>query len=383
MPQKIWSLPLALWAARDLMRQPLFTAMLFLSLTMVTILAAIVLLLHQTLTTACVRLLDQAPHAVVRRIGAGGWLPLPADEALARAATVPGVLRPRSRVWGVVQGPAGPVTLIGDDGSAAIALPDGWSRPQPGQALIGPGVLPPASDREGLTLVGRQPRILEVIGEMPRAASMAVHDVVVVHIDEARVLLGLDSGQASDLALDVFHDDEVQALLPDLAAAFDWPVQITTRLEQQGRHLAHISRSTGLACLAILPLLLSVATTVVAAGIWGRRPRETGVLRAVGWTGGDLLRLHLYRGCLVGFPAAAVGVLAAYLLLFRPGMTWAARLLFGWSGPAPALYLTPLGSAGAWLLAVLLAGVPFMAAVFWTGWRSATADPAVGIEGGR
>jgi hypothetical protein len=212
---------------------------------------------------------------------------------------------------------------------------------------------------------------------------MAVHDVVVVHIDEARALLGLDSGQASDLALDVFHDDEVQALLPDLAAAFDWPVQITTRVEQQGRHLAHISRSTGLACLAILPLLLSVATTVVAAGIWGRRPRETGVLRAVGWTGGDLLRLHLYRGCLVGFPAAAVGVLAAYLLLFRPGMTWAARLLFGWSGPAPALYLTPLGSAGAWLLAVLLAGVPFMAAVFWTGWRSATADPAVGIEGGR
>jgi len=383
MPLKIWSPPLALWAARDLMRQPFFAAMLFVTLTLVTALASTLLLLHQTLTTASLRLLEQAPHVVVRRIGAGGWLPLPAAEALHRVAEVPGVIRPRARVWGVVQGPDGPVTLVADGETAAMSLPVGWPHPKRGQALVGPGVLPPDSEQERLTLVGRRSMILEVIGRMPRDGSMAIHDVVVAHIDDARALLGLESGQASDLALDVFHDDEAQALLPDLAAAFDWPVQMTTRLEQQGRHLAHISRVTGLACLAFVPLLLSVACVVMAAGIWGHRPRETGLLRAVGWTGADLLRLHLYRGSLVGIPAMALGVLSAYLLLFQAGMTWAAQLLFGWNGPPPALYLTPLGSAGAWLLAVLLTGVPFLAAVFWTGWRSATTDPAVGIEGGR
>lgn len=383
MSRKIWSPPLALWAARDLIRQPFFAVMLFITLTLVTTLAATVLLLHQTLTTASMQLLEQAPDVVVRRIGAGGWLPLPAAEALQRIAMVPGVIRPRARVWGVVQGPGGPVTLIAAGERAAISLPAGWPNPKRGQALVGPGVLPPYSELERLTLVGRRSLLLEVIGRMPQDAGMAIHDVVLMHIDDARILLDLESGQASDLALDVFHDDEAQALLPDLAAAFDWPVQITTRLEQQGRHLTHISRSTGLVGLAFIPLLLSVASVVMAAGIWGHRPRETGLLRAIGWTGADLLRLHLYRGSLVGIPAMALGVLSAYLLLFQPGMTWAAQLLFGWSGPPPAFYLTPLGSAGAWLLAILLAGVPFLAAVFWTGWRSATTDPAVGIEGGR
>lgn len=96
-----------------------------------------------------------------------------------------------------------------------------------------------------------------------------------------------------------------------------------------------------------------------------------------------MLRLHLYRGCVVGIPAMAMGVLTAYVLLYGPGMTWVAHLLFGWRGPAPAFYLTPAGSAGAWLMAVVLCGVPFLAAVFWTGWRSATTDPAAGIQGGR
>ena len=380
--RKFWSPALASWAARDLMRQPAFTLVLFVALAAVTALTALVLLLQQTLATASTRLLDQAPHVVVRRVGAGGWLPLDAETARTRAGAVVGVLRPRARVWGVVSGPEGAVTLVAVDGRDHIGLPSGLPLPQPGQALAGPGV---SGDevQDHISLNGSVSRVLTVIGQLPSSAGSVVHDVVVAHAEDVRALLGLGSGQASDLALDVFHPDEASALLPELAAAFDWPVQITTRQEQLGRHLAHISRATGMACLGIGPLLLAILSVVVAVGIWGRRNWETGVLRAVGWTGADMLRLHLYRGLLVGLPAMAIGTLIAHLLLFWPGMTWVPELLFGWSGPPPGLYLSSAGSAGAWLLSMALVGVPFMAAVFWTGWRAAGADPGDILEGGR
>jgi hypothetical protein len=47
--------------------------------------------------------------------------------------------------------------------------------------------------------------------------------------DDARQLLGLAPGQASDLAVHLFRREEEQAILADLAAAFPWPVRITGR----------------------------------------------------------------------------------------------------------------------------------------------------------
>ncbi|MFZ1987046.1 MAG: FtsX-like permease family protein, partial [Desulfatitalea sp.] len=162
-----------------------------------------------------------------------------------------------------------------------------------------------------------------------------------------------------------------------LARALDWPVRITTRREQLGRQLDDIGRRTGLTLVGFVPALLALALVVAAVGTGGYRRRwEMGLLKALGWSGGDILRLHVYRGLLVAGPAVAVGAAGAYLLLFAPGITWVARWIFGWSGPAPAFYLSCQGAAGGLLLAALLVGLPFLAAVFWTGWQAAIRPPA-------
>lgn len=380
-----WQSPLTVWAARDLMRHPVPALLLFSAVASVTALVALVLLLTHALSTGYARLTAEAPSVVVRRVSTGGWIPLPVDEALAAAGSVAGVMRPRARTWGVVSGPDGPLTVIGVQPGQGrdLGLPGGYPFPQPGQALVGGGVDRRINGSQ-LPLVGRHPLTLTVIDHLPSAGGMAVHDGVLVHVDDARTLLGLGPDQASDLVLDVFHEEAVAALCAELAAAFAWPVHITTRSDHLGRGLAGISRNGGLALLVCGPAFLAMTLVAVAAGLWGRRRRwEMGLLKALGWTGGDILRLTVFRGLLVGVPAMAAGAATAYIVLFLPGMRWVARLVFGWTGPAPAFYLSANGALAVSALTVLMVGLPFLAVVFWTGWQAATADPTECMQGGR
>lgn len=363
-----------MWAAGDLAGTPFQTLHLFAALTSLTALLSLALLLGQTLSATCDRLMAQTPEIVVRRINAGGWAPLPAVQALEQVKSVPGVINPRVRLWGVVESETGPVTAVAyplrSDQDLMIPVP------RPGQAVIGPGVAA-GREPEGLILQGRQKVRLTVVARMPKAASMAAHDLVLVHPDDARVLLGLMPGQASDLALDVFHQEEVGALCAELSSVFPWPVHISTRLEQQRRCRSDIAQRTSLALLAAVPALLALAFVVSGVSFWGRNQRyQTGLLKSLGWTNADLLRLAVARAVLIGLPAVACGSLCAYLMLFWPGITWVTERLYGWPVAATALYLHPVKGAAGLLLGALLTGGPYLLSMIWSAWRNIQADPA-------
>lgn len=379
--------PMLLWAVRELMRRPVQAALLFAALTLTTALMSVPLLLGQSLSQTCLDLLADSPALVVRRLTTGGWAPLPAEEALACAGRVPGVLRPRVRLWGVVTTAAGQaVTVVGgtppagDDlvtiGQAiGIGKEVDWLPLEKGRVMLGPG-LKPAAPGVSMVLTGRVSLALEVAGRLPADSSAATHDLAVVHPDDARRLLGLSSRQASDLAVDIFRREESEALCNALAGAFPWPVQVMTRAQREEFCLADVARRSGIGLLAFVPLLAAVAVLVLAVGVWGHRQRwTTGLYKAMGWTGQDILGLHVRATLLLAGPAAVVGIAIGYGLLFLPGICWVTELLYGWSAPAPALCLSAGGLAAPFMLTLLLTVVPFLCAGFWAGWQASQTDP--------
>lgn len=381
--RRLWHAPLLVWAARDLARRPGQTVLLVATLFSIATLVGLLLVLHQTVTAAAGAIVADEPALVVKRVDAHGWRPIPVDEALARASGVAGVLRARVRIRGVVQGPLGPVTVIGVTPAVRSQLPPGIPAPRPGQAVVGPFVWP-AGKRLILNPPGHPSMTFTVDSRLPTDSGRGARSMVLLHVADARALLGLADAQASDLALEVFHENEAPAMIPDLARAMAWPVQITTRQERLGRILADLSRRAGMLLAAFVPALLAMALLVAALGAWGRRHHwEMGLFKALGWRAGDILRLYLCRGLLVAAPALVGGAACAALLLFLPGMAWVSRLLFDWAGPPPDQFLTLSSGCAGLFFSVPLVGVPFLGAVFRTGWQAAAADPAEGLtEGG-
>ncbi len=373
------------WAALAVGRRPFSALLSGLALAAIVMLTGIALLLPRSMADTTAAMLERAPDLVVRRVGPGGWMPMPASEAAAHALAVRGVTTAQPRVWGVMAGANGPVTVWGmtaipPEIKAAIE----WNMTKPGTdwqgnvAIVGGGV----ADLPGQWGGGPPPRVL---GRLPHGFDMATHDLVLMPADAARRLLTLPEGHAGDLAVTVFHPEEAEALRPDLADAFPWPVQIATRSEALGRGRTRAGQAGALAALALIPAVLGLcllAAATVREGM-GRRG-EAGLLKALGWSTMDIVRLHLYQGLIIALPGLAAGMALAYGALFRPGARWPAALMAGLTGPigsaAPHLRLHPSGAAWALLEMAALVMLPYLMAILWPALRLASTPPASDME---
>jgi hypothetical protein len=369
-------LPRLLWAGRELLLQPGAALLLTLALVLLTAMVAGGLLLTQALTATTARLLDQGPDLVVRRAGPVGWLPIPARE-VATALAVPGVVAARPRIWGTALASNRAVTVMATDDQALqrLMMPHGLRPPAPGDAVAGGGIIPSKAG----TLQVRRGAIaltLHVTQHFPLDSDLATHDLLLIHPREARTLFGLAPGEASDLALFVFHPAEAEALRTDLGRAFAWPVHITTRQDTRKYYAAALGRRGGLATMLFLPaaLALMLLTASIARQQIGDRSR-VGLLKALGWTSRDILGLQVTKALLVGLPAVAAGLVAAYVLVYGPLNSRVGHLLLGWQELGPLLPLDAGYAAPVFLEVAGMLLVPFIAAVLWSSLRMAASEP--------
>ena len=338
--------PIHVWAVGDAIRHPFESLLTAAALFLTILVVGTGLLVPNALSSTIRNILKGAPSIIVRRINPVGWQAIPAETGVAAASNVTGVIDVRPRVWGLVAGPSGPLTVVGVSPDDRTVLPDVAleKTPTSGQAIVGPGVSPETLD-EGLLLSGVEEKRFDIISKLPGELGIVAHDLVLMSVGDARQLLGLPEGYASDLAIDVFHSEEEDAILSDLSDAFPWPVRLLPRNESVGMYSTYYSRRSAIALIAAIPAILAICL-LVAVNVRKSidRKKDVAILKAVGWTTGDIVRLLFYRVAFIGLPSAALGMATAFLLVFSPLNQWIGAVFLGWSSPPPLLHLDPEGA---------------------------------------
>ena len=375
------SFPLFAWSVRDLCRYPLETILLFLSIVALVTILGTALLLSQALSTTAGLLLKDSPSIVVRRLSPLGWSALPAGESIRLARSVPGVLHAGIRIWGTANSPGGPVTVFGFDGSRRVGgLTKSVPLPERGQAVLGPGIKT-EENPDFIKLTGHNVSIFKIIDTLKAQTSMVAHDMVLVHPDDARRLLGIAEGYASDLTVDVFHETEAEAILPDLSRAFPWPVRLTTRKEAAAIYISASGRRSGIVYITIIPGMLALALIVIGV-VKGQivQSCNVGLYKALGWTTANIFQMQLLKALVIGIPAVTAGMVVSYGLVFRPGTSWPGYLFFGWNDNPPLLFLNASGALLTLLEIAVLIFLPYLAAALWPVFRAAVSDPQDFLE---
>lgn len=377
-------LPLLAWAVRNALRHPWDWALTALGLGCLVALLGTALLLGEAASRTSAAILAAGPDLVVRRAAANRFMSLPVSEALTAVESMPGVVRAIPRVWGSVAFGKTPVTVFSRSpmavGMDPEALPGLAAHPARGRAVLGPG-LSAAERPSAVTLQGLVVLTLAVAGILDGETGVILNDVVILHPADARQLLGLGENEATDLAIEVFHEGEAEAILPELARAFPWPVAVSTRKQTQGAYTAGFARRGSLAAMAALPAMLGLAL-LTAATVRSQTGRagDVGLLKALGWTTQDILAQQLLQALVVGLPAAAAGAGLAYGLILWPGVEWPGRFFFGWESTPPALHLDPSGAGMVLVELAVLILMPYLTAVLWPAFKSAAADPVDLLE---
>jgi ABC-type lipoprotein release transport system permease subunit len=350
---------------------------LLLVYTLLVFLFAAALLLGEGLRREAAVLLRDAPEVIVQRLVAGrhDLLPVAWLDTLRR---IRGVGAVQGRLWGYYYDPAvkANYTLMAapDRGLAADEILIGAALARVRQIGVG--------DYLSLRAATGQPLPLKITGILDSPSELLSADLLLLAEAGYRQLFQLPPDVYTDAVLTVRNPREANTVAQKIALALPDSRPIS-RAEILRTYDAVFNWREGLlfVVLGTLTLAFIILAWDKAAGLSAEEKREIGILKAIGWETGDILRMKLWEGTLISLTAFLAGYLLAYWQVFHGGARLFAPVLKGWAVLYPQFRLTPAVDAQQILVLLAVTVLPYIVATLIPGWRAAIADPDAVMRG--
>ena len=251
---------------------------------------------------------------------------------------------------------------------------DGEARLGPGEGIIGRDLADDLGvrigDRVGI-VTGEVTDSLRVTALVDLGVRELNRRTVIVPLRTAQSLVGLPGG-ATSLDLTLVDIWSAQALADDLASR--WPHKVESWQQANAQLVSALNAQSVSTALirgvVLIVVVLGIASVLVVSVV--QKQREIGILRAMGATQGQVLRIFLLQGAVVGALGSALGVVFAALLI------WAFTYFVRGSDGLPlfAIVLAPLLA----LRVAAIATVCGVLAAVAPARRAARLDPAQAIR---
>ena len=351
-------------------------------------LIAAVLFLTESLRAESERARVAQPDIVVQKLVGGRPTTIAASES-AKLRDISSVKNAAPRVWGYVFLPSlqGNVTIVGTPKDAPAlstsngTLEAGRDVKQGEHEMIAGvelarflGMRP--GDELGLPSSDPRAHAMKLVGTFRSALDLWTADVVICDEEDARALLGVPDGEATDVAVTLANPAEARVVAKTILERIPTARVIERDLLERVYHLAY-GRRAGFVLGAAIPAILALLVLAWdrASGLGADERREIAILKAVGWSTADVLWAKLSESILVGAAATAIGLLLGYGWVYLLGAPRLRPARVGWSVLYPRSALTPVVDI-AELLGVTTAILgPFVLLSIVPAWRASTADP--------
>ncbi len=359
------------FAVASLRRRRGHTLGLFLVYALLVFLLASVVLYGDALRREARALLADAPELVVQRLTAGRHDLMPAAW-LERVENLRGVRRAEGRLWGYFYDPvvAANMTLL-----VPLEAPPAVGQVRVGATLARARGLD-VGDVLSLRAADGQPRAFAIAGILSSASELVSADLIEVNAADFRAFFGVEPNRYTDLALRVANPREVRKVAEKVLERLPG-ARVIAREEMRRTYEAAFNWRQGvlLTFLSIVLLAFAVLAWDKASGLSAEERREIGILKALGWDTGDVLRMKLWEGALVSLCAFLAGYSLAWVHVFHAEAPLFTAVLKGWSVLYPRFALTPQVDVAQIATLAFLTVLPFVAATVVPVWRAATLDP--------
>lgn len=358
-----------------------------LGLGLVLGLAESVTMLASALRAEYERGASAVPDLVVQSV-VGGRPGLIPDDALRSLANRPGVLAVEPRVWGYVYLPSveANITVVGELGHTAddVRILEGRRPRATGEIALGRTLADALGMRVGDTAAlptGATFGSYRVVGVFRASTAVRTADLALVPTDDARSLLGIPSGMATDVAVRLSTPDESAPVAREIRTLLPSARVLERSLVMRTYALTFGSRS-GLVYAMLLP---AIAALLLLAwdrltGLGEDERREIAVLKLIGWSTSDVLAARMAESGLVAGVGAILGFVLAYANVFVLDAPLLRDALFGWSRLVPELSLTPTVDTFDLLSMLGSVVVPFVLVSVVPAFLAAMRDPIEGIR---
>ncbi|MCP3871428.1 MAG: FtsX-like permease family protein [Gammaproteobacteria bacterium] len=338
---------------------------------LIVFLLASVMLFSHALRKEAGLVLQGAPEIVLQRMVAGRHALIPADY-LDAIESIRGVAGTEGRLWGYFYDPA-----VGANYTVMVT-PD--YELSGNEVVIGAGISRIRGVAEGDFFSLRSDKgktyVFKVKSLLDSESELVSTDLVLISEKAFRVLTGIPEGRLTDIILKVRNPREVQKVAEKLVARLP-DTRPILREEILRTYDSIFAWRQGIVFVLLLGALLAFVIFAwdKASGLSAEEKREIGILKAVGWETGDVLRMKFWEGAIISFSAFTLGYLAAYLHVFYSSAVLFEPVLKGWSVLYPQFDLVPFVDGLQLATLFFFTVFPYTVATIIPIWQASITDP--------
>ena len=356
-------------------------------LTLLIFVSSNVLFTASSLKQELIEAADEVPQIIVQKRVGGRMQDLKMDKIL-QLVSIEGVERVIPRIWGLYRFDRLGVSfsIVGVDrfdydylqelrDAAKLLKKD----PKDGM-IVGQGVYAALqksyykNDFNFLLPKGGIKKV-HIVGVYEAKNRLLSNDMMLLSTQNAREILGIQKGFATDLALFVPNPDEV-ATIASKIRLLDPTLYVLTQKSIKTGYEQMFDLKSGLFLLLFIMTLLTFFIIVSdrLSALTSQEKKEIAILKAIGWSVRDVLKEKFLESFFIATMAYFFGISLALIYVFLLDAPLLADLFTGSSIIHPPLALSYHVAPSTYLLLFLVSVPVYLAAVIVPAWRVAVSD---------
>jgi ABC-type lipoprotein release transport system permease subunit len=186
----------------------------------------------------------------------------------------------------------------------------------------------------------------------------------------------MDEDVVTDITFNVPNDAEWDNIVTKLHLMF-YDVRVVEKREVKKAYANLFNYKGG---LFLILYLITIVTFILIlyqryTMVYSTERREIGILRAVGWSINDVLKLKFYENLSIVIISFVLGTVLAYLYVFVAGAPLLKEIFLGGANLSNEVRFVPVVRFGILGSIFLFYAVPFLAAVLIPAWKIAVTPP--------
>ena len=230
-------------------------------------------------------------------------------------------------------------------------------------------------DSYDFKLLDKQSLNVKIFKDLPQEANLVANDLIIMDINLAKKILNIDEENSTDIVLNVPNDLEKQNIKEQLILKHS-NIRILQKENLKKEYENMFNYKGGIFLVLFIVVIFTFILILYQrySMISSSDKKEIGILKAVGWSIKDIIRLKIIENFIVGFMAFIIGVVFAYIFVFIFNAPILRNIFIGFSNVQNDFILNANIEFSTLITLFLFFIIPFLSAVLIPVWKIAVID---------
>ena len=230
-------------------------------------------------------------------------------------------------------------------------------------------------DSYDFKLLPKQSLNVKIFKDLPKEANLVANDLIIMDINLAKKILNINEENSSDIVLNVPNDLEKQNIKEQLILKHS-NIRILQKESLKKEYENMFNYKGGIFLVLFIVVIFTFILILYQrySMISSSDKKEIGILKAVGWSIKDIIKLKIIENFIVGFMAFIIGVIVAYIFVFILNAPILKNIFIGFSNVQNDFILNANIEFTTIVTLFLFFIIPFLSAVLIPVWKIAVID---------